>query len=68
LAGRNCRAEAGTRRAFELLELARREFTFCTEPEAPVEELAQFLHTLGDTDGTLEIGEEAIRFLERSSG
>jgi hypothetical protein len=68
--------------------IQRREFTFRAEPEAPVEELAQFLaarvhrpvvghyatafqfqvpayhrRTIGGTDGTLEIGEEAIRFV-----
>jgi hypothetical protein len=68
--------------------IQRREFTFRAEPEAPVEELAQFLaarvhrpvvghyatafqfqvpayhrRTLGGTDGTLEIGEQAIRFV-----
>ena len=68
--------------------IQRREFTFCAEPEAPVEELAKFLaarvhrpvvghyatafqfqvpayhrRTLGGTNGTLEIGEEAIRFV-----
>jgi hypothetical protein len=68
--------------------IQRREFTFRAEPDAPVEELAQFLsarvhrpvvghysaisqfqvaayhrRTLGGTDGTLEIGQDSIRFV-----
>ena len=68
--------------------IERREFTFRAEPDAPVEELAQFLaarvhrpvvghysaasqfqiaayhrRTLGGTDGTLEIGQDSIRFV-----
>jgi hypothetical protein len=68
--------------------IERREFTFRAEPDAPVEELAQFLaarvhrpvvghyasvsqfhvpayhrRTRGGTSGTLEIGDEAIRFV-----
>ena len=68
--------------------IERREYTFRAGPDAPVEELAQFLaarvhrpvvghyasasqfhvpayhrHALGGTNGTLETGEEAIRFV-----
>jgi hypothetical protein len=68
--------------------IERREFAFRAGPDAPVEELAQFLaarvhrpvlghysaasefqvaayhrQMLGGTDGTLEIGEESIRFV-----
>jgi hypothetical protein len=68
--------------------IERREYTFRAGPNAPVEELAQFLaarvhrpvvghyasasqfhvpayhrHALGGTNGTLEIGDEAIRFV-----
>jgi hypothetical protein len=68
--------------------IERREYTFRAGPDAPVEELAQFLaarvhrpvvghyasasqfhvpayhrHALGGTNGTLEIGDEAIRFV-----
>ena len=73
--------------------MERREYTFRAEPDAPVEELAQFLaahvhrpvvghygaghdsaatpfevaayhkRTLGGTDGTLEIGQDSIRFV-----
>src|SRR5437588_2192395 len=66
----------------------RREYTFYAQPDAPVEELAQFLtsrvhrpveghyavasqfqipayhkRTFGGTDGTLEIGQDSIRFV-----
>src|SRR5205823_14229640 len=68
--------------------IERREYTFRAQPDAPIEELAQFLagrvlrpvvghypaasqfkvaayhrRTLGGADGTLEIGQESIRFV-----
>jgi hypothetical protein len=68
--------------------IERRQYTFRAQPDAPVEELAQFLaahihrpivghyatasqfrvaayhrRTLGGTDGTLEIGQDSIRFV-----
>src|SRR5438874_13073968 len=68
--------------------IERREYTFRAQPDAPVEELAQYLaarvhrpvvghyasvsqfhvpayhrRTLGGSNGTLEIGDEAIRFV-----